>query len=90
MAARLIVIDTDVLVSTAGHPDKTFATWEAHAPSRADHDRISIRGTAGCGRAFEGPSHHPQLQANIPLFLAEYRPQGQFSFRHRYRLAGLA
>jgi hypothetical protein len=25
----LVVIHTDVLVSTAGHPDKRFALWEA-------------------------------------------------------------
>jgi len=27
--AVLTVIDTDVLVSTAGHPDKRFAIWDA-------------------------------------------------------------
>jgi putative PIN family toxin of toxin-antitoxin system len=75
VAARLIVIDTDVLVSTAGHPDKTIAIWEAVRTGRlvpvttesALRELLEVTGRPKVQTAI------PKLQANLPLFLAEYR-----------------
>lgn len=75
MAARLIVIDTDVLVSTAGHPDKTFAIWEAVrtgrvAPITTESALGELLDVAGRPKV---QATIPKLQANLPLFIAEYR-----------------
>jgi predicted nucleic acid-binding protein len=71
----LVVIDTDVLVSTAGHPDKRFALWEALRVRRMK----AVTSDAAIAE-FEAVAARPIVRATLPLletnlgpFLAEYR-----------------
>lgn len=80
MSERLIVIDTDVLVSTASHPEKTFAIWEAvragHlTPVTTESALLELLDVAGRP---EVQAALPKLQANLPSFVAEYRQRARF------------
>jgi putative PIN family toxin of toxin-antitoxin system len=71
----LVVIDTDVLISTAGHPDKRFALWEA---LRA-HRITTVTSEAAIAELEDVAARPivqyalPLLEENFPSFLAEYR-----------------
>src|SRR6266508_554110 len=75
----LVVIDTDILISTAGHPDKRFAIWEALRAGRiiaatceaaiAELELVAARPIV--------QSALPLLEKNFPSFLAEYRSLAQ-------------
>jgi putative PIN family toxin of toxin-antitoxin system len=75
----LVVIDTDILVSTAGHPDKRFAIWEALRAGRI----IAVTCEAAIAElqlVVTRPnvqSALPLLEKNFPSFLAEYRSLAQ-------------
>ncbi len=71
----LVVIDTDILVSTAGHPDKRFALWEAVRAGRvtAVTCDVAITELEDVAARLIVRSAMPLLAENFPLFLAEYR-----------------
>jgi putative PIN family toxin of toxin-antitoxin system len=71
----LVVIDTDVLVSTAGHPDKRFAIWEALRAgllSAVTSDAAIAELELVVARP-KVRSTLPLLERSFPSFLAEYR-----------------
>lgn len=71
----LVVIDTDILVSTAGHPDKRFALWEALRAGRMTAV-TSVAAIAELEHVAARPkvlSTLPLLERNFSSFLAEYR-----------------
>ncbi len=71
----LVVIDTDILVSTAGHPEKRFALWEALRSGRA----TAVTSAAAIAELEDVAARPlvrsalPLLAGNLPSFLAEYR-----------------
>ena len=65
MAARLIVIDTDVLVSTAGHPEKKFAIWEAVRTGRL----LPVT-TESALHELQDVADRPKVQTTIPRLRA--------------------
>jgi putative PIN family toxin of toxin-antitoxin system len=75
----LVVIDTDVLVSTAGHPDKRFAVWEAVRARRvtAISSDAAIAELESVAARSIVQSALPLLEKNLPSFLAEYRSLAQ-------------
>ncbi len=70
----LVVIDTDILISTAGHPDKRFAIWEALRAGRiiaatceaaiAELELVAARPIVR--------SALPMLEKNFPLYSARF------------------
>src|SRR5262249_40218156 len=68
-------IDTDVLVSTAGHPDKRFALWEAVRGGRViavTSDNAIAEFEAVAARPIVREAL-PLLEASLASFLKEYR-----------------
>jgi putative PIN family toxin of toxin-antitoxin system len=64
-----VVIDTDVLVSTAGHPDKRFALWEAVRAGRV----LTVTSEAALAE-FEAVAARPIVRAALPLLAANIAP----------------
>lgn len=71
----LVVLDTNILVSTAGHPDKRFALWEALRAGRmsAVATEVAITELEQVAARPNVLSTLPLLKKNFPPFLAEYR-----------------
>jgi putative PIN family toxin of toxin-antitoxin system len=71
----IVVVDTDVLISTAAHPDKPFAIWSAIRTGDiiavstelaiAEFELVAVRPIVRAAL--------PQLETNSSRFLAEYR-----------------
>lgn len=74
----IVVIDTDVLVSTAAHPNKTFAVWEAVRSGRlipiaTESTLTELEMVAARPKVREAL---PLLAPTFPAYLAEYRRFG--------------